>query len=170
MTKLQFNAEWSGLKGKLRQKFAKPTGNVLAFTDGQDQALFGHLPNKLASAAQYLAPLAILTMNHNRLSLRQLAASCLGIAFSLLVLIATPALSAPAHASAAFTLSAPSLPLAAASPGRVKASAKEFEGKTQESIGNVTGNQADRLAGKGKQVEAKIRNTVEDVKDKAGMG
>ena len=109
-------------------------------------------------------------MNHSLRSLRQLAASCFGIAFSLLVLIATPALSAPAHASGAFTLSAPSLPLAAASAGRVKASAKEFEGKTQESIGKVTGNQGDRLAGKAKQAEAKVRNTVEDVKDKAGMG
>jgi uncharacterized protein YjbJ (UPF0337 family) len=115
-------------------------------------------------------PLAILTMNHNLRSLRQLAATCLGLAFSLLVLIATPALSAPAHASGAFTLSAPSLPLAAATAGRVKAEAKEFEGKTQESIGNVTGNQGDRLAGKKKQVEAKIQNTVEDIKEKAGMG
>ena len=109
-------------------------------------------------------------MNHNLRSLRQLAATCLGIAFSLLVLIGMPAFSAPAHASGALTISAPSLPLAAATAGRVKASAKEFEGKTQESIGNVTGNQGDRLAGKGKQVEAKIRNKVEDVKEKAGMG
>ena len=109
-------------------------------------------------------------MNHKLRSLRQLAAPWLGIAFSLLVLIGTPALSAPAHALAAFTISAPPLPLAAATAGRVKASAKEFEGKTQESIGNVTGNQGDRLAGKGKQVEAKIRNGVEDVKEKAGMG
>jgi uncharacterized protein YjbJ (UPF0337 family) len=115
-------------------------------------------------------PLAILTMNHNLRSLRQLAATCLGMAFSLLVLIGTPALSAPALASGSFILSSPSLPLAAASAGRVKASAKELEGKTQESIGNVTGNQGDRLAGKGKQVEAKIRNKVEDVKEKSGMG
>jgi uncharacterized protein YjbJ (UPF0337 family) len=92
------------------------------------------------------------------------------MAFSLLVLLATPAFSAPAHASGAFTLSAPSLPLAAATAGRVKASAKEFEGKTQESIGNVTGNQGDRLAGKEKQVEAKIQNKLEDIKEKAGMG
>jgi uncharacterized protein YjbJ (UPF0337 family) len=113
---------------------------------------------------------AILTMNHNLRSLRQLTATCLGIAFSLLVLIATPALSAPAHASGAFSLSAPFLPLAAASAARIKANAKDLEGKTQESIGNVTGNQGDRLAGKGKQVEAKIRNSVEDVKEKAGMG
>jgi uncharacterized protein YjbJ (UPF0337 family) len=108
-------------------------------------------------------------MNHQLRVLRQLAATCLGIAFSLLVLIATPILSAPAQASGAFTIRAASLPLAATA-GRVKASAKELEGKTQESIGNVTGNKGDQLAGKGKQVEGKIRNTVEDVKDKAGMG
>ena len=108
-------------------------------------------------------------MNHQLRFLRQLAATCLGIDFSLLVLIATPALSAPALASAAFGLSGPSLPLAATA-GRVKALAKDLEGKTQESMGNVTGNQADRLAGKGKQAEAKVRNTVEDVKEKAGMG
>ncbi|MDM7936910.1 MAG: CsbD family protein [Cyanobium sp. CZS 48M] len=58
----------------------------------------------------------------------------------------------------------------AATVGRVKAGAKKFEGKTQESIGNVTGNQGDRLAGKAKQAEAKVRNAVEDVKDKTGMG
>ena len=116
-----------------------------------------------------MTSLSIPTMNHNLRSLRQLAATCLGIAFSLLVLIATPALSAPAHALGAFTLNGPSLPLAATA-GRVKADAKEFEGKTQESIGNVTGNQGDRLAGKEKQVEAKIRNKVEDIKEKSGMG
>jgi hypothetical protein len=52
-------------------------------------------------------------MNHKLRSLRQLAATCLGIAFSLLVLIGMPAFSASAHASGAFTLSAPSLPFAA---------------------------------------------------------
>ena len=114
-------------------------------------------------------PLAIVTMNHQLRFLRQLAATCLGLAFSLLVLIATPALIAPAQASGAFTLSASRLPLAATA-GRVKAGAKDFEGKTQESIGNITGNQGDRLAGKAKQAEAKVRNAVEDVKDKAGMG
>ena len=108
-------------------------------------------------------------MNLNLRSLRQLAATCFGIAFSLLVLIATPALSAPVQASGVFTLDASSFPLATAA-GRIKAGAKDLEGKTQESIGNVTGNQGDRLAGKKKQVEAKIQNTVEDVKEKAGMG
>jgi uncharacterized protein YjbJ (UPF0337 family) len=101
----------------------------------------------------------ILTMNHQLRFMRQLASACLGIAFSLLALIAMPGLSSPASF----------LPLAATA-GRVKADAKEFEGKTQESIGKVTGNRGDRLAGKAKQAEAKVRNTVEDVKDKAGMG
>jgi uncharacterized protein YjbJ (UPF0337 family) len=110
---------------------------------------------------------AILTMNHQLRTLRQLAVTCLGLAFSLLVLLAVPVLSSPAQASSAFTFS--SLPFAATA-GRVKADAKEFEGKTQESIGNVTGNQGDQLAGKAKQAEAKVRNAVEDVKDKAGMG
>jgi uncharacterized protein YjbJ (UPF0337 family) len=112
---------------------------------------------------------AIITMNHQLRFMRQLASACLGIAFSLLALIATPALSSPAQASGSFSISTPFLPLAATA-GRVKADAKQFEGKTQESIGNVTGNQGDRLAGKAKQAEAKVRNTVEDVKDKAGMG
>ncbi len=108
-------------------------------------------------------------MKHQLRFLRQLAATCLGLAVSLLVLIATPALSAPAQASGAFTLSASHLPLASTA-GRVKAGAKDIEGKTQESIGKVTGNKGDRLAGKAKQAEAKGRNAVEDVKGKAGMG
>jgi uncharacterized protein YjbJ (UPF0337 family) len=108
-------------------------------------------------------------MNHQFRFMRQVVATCLGLAFSLLVLIATPALSAPAQASGASTLSAAPLPMASAA-GRVKAGAKDIEGKTQQSIGKVTGNQGDRLAGKAKQAEAKARNAVEDVKDKAGMG
>jgi uncharacterized protein YjbJ (UPF0337 family) len=101
--------------------------------------------------------------------LRQLGATCLGLAFSMLMFIATSALSAPAQASGALTLITSPLPLAATA-GRVKAGAREFEGKTKESIGNVTGNQGDHFAGKAKQAEAKVRNAVEDVKDKAGMG
>jgi uncharacterized protein YjbJ (UPF0337 family) len=109
----------------------------------------------------------MITMKRQSHFLRQLAATCLGLVFSLLVLIATPALVAPAQASGALTLSA--MPLGATA-GRIKADAKEFEGKTQESIGDVTGNKGDRLSGKAKQAEAKVRNAVEDVKDKAGMG
>lgn len=108
-------------------------------------------------------------MNHQLRLLRQLAVTGLGLVFSLLVLIATPSLIAPAQASAAFSFNASGLPLAATA-GRVKAGAMDFEGKTQESIGKVTDNRGDRLAGKAKQAEAKVRNVVEDVKDKAGMG
>ncbi|PSB39566.1 CsbD family protein [Aphanothece cf. minutissima CCALA 015] len=108
-------------------------------------------------------------MNRHIRLLRQLAATGLGLVFSLLVLIATPALSASAQASGVALLSASSVPLAAAA-GRFKAGTKDMEGKTQESIGKVTGSKGDRLAGKAKQAEAKVRNAVETVKDKAGMG
>ena len=108
-------------------------------------------------------------MNNQLRTLRQLAATCLGMAFSFLVLTTMPLFSSPAQASSAFSFRASTMPFAITA-GRVKAEAKEFEGKTQESIGNVTGNQGDRLAGKAKQAEANVRNAVEDVKDKAGKG
>jgi uncharacterized protein YjbJ (UPF0337 family) len=48
---------------------------------------------------------------------------------------------------------------------RAKAAAKNVEGKAQEAWGEVTGDPADKAAGKAKQGEAETRNTVEDVKD-----
>ncbi len=48
---------------------------------------------------------------------------------------------------------------------RVKATAKNIEGKVQEVIGNVTGDPQDQAEGQAKQAEAKIRHTVENVKD-----
>lgn len=48
---------------------------------------------------------------------------------------------------------------------RVKATAKNIEGKVQEAIGNVTGDPEDKAEGKAKQVEANIRHTTENVKD-----
>jgi uncharacterized protein YjbJ (UPF0337 family) len=48
---------------------------------------------------------------------------------------------------------------------RAKAAAKNVEGKAQEAWGEVTGDPADKTAGKAKQAEAETRNTVEDVKD-----
>lgn len=50
--------------------------------------------------------------------------------------------------------------------GRAKAVSKNIEGKTQEAIGNVTGNRKDQISGKAKQIESQTRNAVEDVKDK----
>jgi uncharacterized protein YjbJ (UPF0337 family) len=51
-------------------------------------------------------------------------------------------------------------------PERVKAGANDLEGKTQEAIGNVTGDRKDQVVGKAKQVESKTRNLMEDAKDK----
>lgn len=53
-----------------------------------------------------------------------------------------------------------------ASIERVKAGAKDLEGKTQEAIGNVTGDRKDQVVGKAKQVESMTRNLMEDAKDK----
>ncbi len=49
---------------------------------------------------------------------------------------------------------------------RVKATAKNIEGKAQEALGNVTGDPEDQAAGKAKQAEAEVRHTTEDAKDK----
>ncbi len=48
---------------------------------------------------------------------------------------------------------------------RVKATAKNIEGKVQEAVGNVTGDPEDKVEGKAKQAEANIRHTTENVKD-----
>jgi uncharacterized protein YjbJ (UPF0337 family) len=50
---------------------------------------------------------------------------------------------------------------------KVKAAAKNIEGKIQEAVGEVTGNPQDKAEGKAKQAEAEVRNAVENVKDKA---
>ncbi|MBD2038481.1 CsbD family protein [Phormidium sp. FACHB-592] len=48
---------------------------------------------------------------------------------------------------------------------RVKATAKNVEGKIQEGVGNVTGDPQTKAEGQAKQAEAEGRHTVEDVKD-----
>jgi uncharacterized protein YjbJ (UPF0337 family) len=50
---------------------------------------------------------------------------------------------------------------------KVRAAAKNIEGKLQEAVGEVTGNPEDKAEGKAKQAEAEVRNSVENVKDKA---
>lgn len=52
-----------------------------------------------------------------------------------------------------------------ASTGRAEAFAKGAEGRTQEAIGNVTGDRQDQLMGQAKQVESQARNVIEDAKD-----
>jgi uncharacterized protein YjbJ (UPF0337 family) len=50
---------------------------------------------------------------------------------------------------------------------RAKATAKNIEGKAQEALGNLTGDPEDQAEGKAKQAEAKVRHTVENLKDEA---
>jgi uncharacterized protein YjbJ (UPF0337 family) len=45
---------------------------------------------------------------------------------------------------------------------RVKATAKNVEGKAQEALGNVTGDPKDKAEGKAKQTEAQARHAAED--------
>jgi len=48
---------------------------------------------------------------------------------------------------------------------RAKATAKNIEGKVQEAVGDLTGDPKDQAEGQEKQVEAKVRHTVENLKD-----
>ncbi len=48
---------------------------------------------------------------------------------------------------------------------RAEATAKNIEGKTQEMIGEVTGDPKDKAEGRSKQVEAETQHAKEDVKD-----
>lgn len=48
---------------------------------------------------------------------------------------------------------------------RVKATAKNVEGKVQEAVGDVTGDPQTKAEGQAKQAEAAGQHTVEDVKD-----
>ncbi|WP_416670709.1 CsbD family protein [Egbenema bharatensis] len=48
---------------------------------------------------------------------------------------------------------------------RMKATAKNVEGKVQEAVGEVTGDPKDKSEGRAKQAEANVRHSVENVKD-----
>jgi uncharacterized protein YjbJ (UPF0337 family) len=48
---------------------------------------------------------------------------------------------------------------------RIKATAKNIEGKVQEAIGELTGNPEDKAEGKLKQTEAQVIHTAENIKD-----
>ncbi|MEA5488970.1 MULTISPECIES: CsbD family protein [Pseudanabaena] len=48
---------------------------------------------------------------------------------------------------------------------RAKATAKNVEGKVQETVGDLTGDTKNQSEGQAKQAEAKLRHTAEDVKD-----
>ncbi len=48
---------------------------------------------------------------------------------------------------------------------RAKATAKNIEGKVQEAVGDLTGDPKTQAEGKEKQAEAKVRHTVENIKE-----
>ena len=48
---------------------------------------------------------------------------------------------------------------------RAKATAKNVEGKIEEGVGKVSGDPKTESEGKQKQAEAKVRHSVENVKD-----
>ena len=48
---------------------------------------------------------------------------------------------------------------------KVKATAKNIEGKAQEMLGEITGDPQDKIEGKAKQEEAKTEHAVENAKD-----
>lgn len=48
---------------------------------------------------------------------------------------------------------------------RIEATAKNVEGKLQEAAGEVTGDPKMKAEGQAKQAEAKVRHSVENVKD-----
>ncbi|WP_333480769.1 CsbD family protein [Allocoleopsis sp.] len=50
---------------------------------------------------------------------------------------------------------------------RVEAIAKNLEGKVQETVGELTGNENQKREGQMKQVQASAMNVREDLKDKA---
>ena len=48
---------------------------------------------------------------------------------------------------------------------RVRATAKNIEGKIQEAVGDLTGDSRQQIVGQAKRVEAATRQAKEDVKD-----
>ncbi|MEA5500955.1 CsbD family protein [Limnoraphis robusta Tam1] len=50
---------------------------------------------------------------------------------------------------------------------KIKAAAKNIEGKIQEAVGEVTGDPKQKMEGQKKQAEAEIQHTVENLKDQA---
>ncbi len=48
---------------------------------------------------------------------------------------------------------------------KIKATAKNIEGKVQAAVGEVTGNNEDKAKGEAKQAESKVNHAVEDAKD-----
>lgn len=50
---------------------------------------------------------------------------------------------------------------------RIEATAKNVEGKLQEAVGDITGDPKAKAEGQAKQAEARVRHSVENVKDES---
>ncbi|MFS8876833.1 CsbD family protein [Synechococcus sp. H55.10] len=53
---------------------------------------------------------------------------------------------------------------------RIEATAKNLEGKIQEAVGELTGDEKQKLEGKAKQMEAAAQHAKEDLKDAVKEG
>ena len=49
---------------------------------------------------------------------------------------------------------------------KLKATAKNIEGKVEEFVGDITGDKSKEVKGKGKQEAASVKHCVEDTKEK----
>ncbi|MEE3718026.1 CsbD family protein [Tumidithrix elongata RA019] len=103
------------------------------------------------------------------ISLRQVRKFLLTISLVVLISVATTFTAKTVGAATSSTLSNQPHVQIAWGFGKAKAVAKDIEGKTQEAIGNVTGDPKDQVMGKAKQVESQVRNAAENAKDSMGL-
>lgn len=52
MEELEFKGNWKQIKGKLKERYAVLTDNDLAFEEGQEEQLLGHLQEKLGKSKE----------------------------------------------------------------------------------------------------------------------
>lgn len=90
MTKLTFQGAWNEVKGKLKQKYAKLTGDNLLFALGRDEALLGHLQRQTSTLKQKLSAFIATLPNHSLHTLNTMKTSLLLLPFALLTLAALP--------------------------------------------------------------------------------
>lgn len=50
---------------------------------------------------------------------------------------------------------------------KLEATAKNIEGKVQETFGDIVGDPKQKAEGKGKQTQAQVEHAAEDIKDEA---
>lgn len=52
MEELEFKGNWNQVKGKLKEQYAILTDNDLAYEEGQEEQLLGHLQEKLGKSKE----------------------------------------------------------------------------------------------------------------------